>query len=181
MLINKDASTNLQISKSKSCTPYESEEHSTETPFIIAQTMFYFNQTMIGMDEEQTFLIQVYSPKQSLTKFKKKQKKMFTRILKQHNVWMVFEPVQIEDLTTTTKSNKQSKVSFFYTEKRWHHQRDDTIKTCTYANGSIERSYKPKYNATSPTAATEAIVITEIIKAKLGCNILTLDVPNAFI
>ena len=38
-----------------------------------------------------------------------------------------------------------------------------------------------KDEATSPTAATESIMLTGVIEAKQGRDIITLDVPNAFV
>jgi hypothetical protein len=55
------------------------------------------------------------------------------------------------------------------------------VKARTCANGSTQRPYTPKEEAASPTAATEAIMITGVIDAKQRRDIMTLDVPNAFV
>eukprot|EP00957_Ditylum_brightwellii_P059845 4543513-Ditylum_brightwellii.AAC.1 len=64
----------------------------------------------------------------------------------------------------------------FLTEKR-----DKTLKARSCANGSKQRSYIARDEAASPTAATEAILITGVIEAKQNRNIMTLDIPNAFV
>ena len=64
----------------------------------------------------------------------------------------------------------------FLTEKR-----DGTVKARTCANGSTQREYIPIEEATGPTAATEAILITGVLDAKQGCDVMTLDIPNAFV
>eukprot|EP00957_Ditylum_brightwellii_P049881 3781616-Ditylum_brightwellii.AAC.1 len=64
----------------------------------------------------------------------------------------------------------------FLTEKR-----DDTVKARACANGSTQRSYINKDEASSPTAATEAILITGVIKTKQHCDIMMLDIPNTFV
>ena len=55
------------------------------------------------------------------------------------------------------------------------------IKACTCANGSTQKKYIAHEEATSPTAATEAILTTGVIDAKQGRDIMTLDIPNAFV
>jgi hypothetical protein len=59
--------------------------------------------------------------------------------------------------------------------------RNNTIKACSCVNNSMQRSYIPKDKATSPMMATEAIIITSVIEAKQGYNVIMLDVPNVFI
>ena len=57
---------------------------------------------------------------------------------------------------------------------------DGTIKTRTCANRSTHRAYIPREEATSPTAATEAIFVTGVIEAKQRRDVMTLEIPNAF-
>ena len=64
----------------------------------------------------------------------------------------------------------------FLTEKR-----DGTIKARACANGSTQRSYINKEEAASPTVSTEALLTTAVIDAKQKRNIITLDIPNAFV
>ena len=45
----------------------------------------------------------------------------------------------------------------------------------------MQRPYTPKEEATSPTAATESILLTGVVEAKQNRDIMTLDVPNAFV
>ena len=64
----------------------------------------------------------------------------------------------------------------FLTEKR-----DGRVKARACANGSTQRSYIPKDDASSPTAATESILITGVIEAKQKRDVMALDIPNAFV
>jgi hypothetical protein len=64
----------------------------------------------------------------------------------------------------------------FLTEKR-----DGTIKGRACANGSIQRNYIDKDDAASPTVGTEAILITGVIDAKEKRDVMTADIPNAFV
>eukprot|EP00957_Ditylum_brightwellii_P185371 14115004-Ditylum_brightwellii.AAC.1 len=64
----------------------------------------------------------------------------------------------------------------FQTEKL-----DKTIKVRACTNGSMQRTYIAREEAASPTATTEAILITGVIEAKQQRDIMMLDIPNAFI
>ena len=46
---------------------------------------------------------------------------------------------------------------------------------------STQRDYIPKEDAASPTASTEAVLITGVIDAKQNRDVMTLDIPNAFV
>ena len=64
----------------------------------------------------------------------------------------------------------------FLTEKH-----DKTIKgRCVY-NGKSTREWLSREDSTSPTAALESIMLTAIVDAKEGRDVMTNDIPNAFI
>ena len=52
-------------------------------------------------------------------------------------------------------------------------------RTC--ANGSVQRSYIDKDDATSPTVSTEAVLITSVLEAKQNRDVMTSDITNAFV
>eukprot|EP00543_Licmophora_paradoxa_P004739 CAMPEP_0202454640 /NCGR_PEP_ID=MMETSP1360-20130828/12319_1 /ASSEMBLY_ACC=CAM_ASM_000848 /TAXON_ID=515479 /ORGANISM="Licmophora paradoxa, Strain CCMP2313" /LENGTH=74 /DNA_ID=CAMNT_0049073999 /DNA_START=252 /DNA_END=472 /DNA_ORIENTATION=+ len=56
---------------------------------------------------------------------------------------------------------------------------EESRQGCT--NGSTQRAYIPKEEATSPTTSTEAILITGVIEAKQERDVITLDIPNDFV
>ena len=64
----------------------------------------------------------------------------------------------------------------FLTEKR-----DGRLKAQTCANGSTQRTYTAREEAASPTAMTESHIITAIIDAKQNRDVMTADIPNAFV
>ena len=64
----------------------------------------------------------------------------------------------------------------FLTEKR-----DGTIKARACANRSVQRRYINKEEAASPTVSVDALLTTCVIDAKQKRDIITLDIPNAFI
>jgi hypothetical protein len=55
------------------------------------------------------------------------------------------------------------------------------IKARTCANGSTQHQYIQKYEATSPTVSHEATIVTGVIKANQQHDIMTGDIPNAFV
>ncbi len=59
--------------------------------------------------------------------------------------------------------------------------RDRTAKSRTCANGGTQREYKDRDEAASPTAMTECIVSTGVINAKQSRDVVTGDIPNAFV
>jgi hypothetical protein len=48
-------------------------------------------------------------------------------------------------------------------------------------NGKPTREWHDKDETASPTVSTEALFLTAIVDAKEGCDVMTNDIPNAFI
>ena len=64
----------------------------------------------------------------------------------------------------------------FITEKR-----EIIIKVRTYSDDSTQRAYTPKEEAMSLTTAIEYTLITGAIETKQNRDLMTLDIPNAFV
>jgi hypothetical protein len=60
-------------------------------------------------------------------------------------------------------------------------KRDGSLKGRTVAGGNKQRDYISKEDASSPTVATEAVLLSCIINAKEGRDVAVIDIPNAFI
>jgi hypothetical protein len=152
------------------------EEYSTESAHVIAITMSHYMNKMAGMNDEDTFsFIQTYSLNKGLKKFGDRGKEAAQKEMKQLHDRVVFEPILIAEMTQLERKRAMESL-IFLTEKR-----DGTIKARTCANGSTQREYIPREEATSPTASTEAILITGVIDAKQKRDVMTLDIPNAFV
>jgi hypothetical protein len=95
--------------------------------------------------------------------------------LKQLHDRVVFEPIHVDSLDPKEKKRAMESL-LFLTEKR-----DGRIKGRACANGSIQREYINREDAASPTAMTESILITATIDAKQGHDVMTADIPNAFV
>jgi len=86
-----------------------------------------------------------------------------------------FTPVNVRDMTKSERKKAQ-RALLFLTEKR-----DGSIKGRTVYDGSRTREWLHKEDTTSPTAAIESVLLTGVIDAHEGRDVLTADVPNAFI
>jgi len=116
-----------------------------------------------------------YNLKQGIEQFGKKGYEAAMKELKQLNEREVFRPISIQTMTQQEKRRAMDSL-IFLVEKR-----DGRIKARTCANGSTQRSYIEKEDATSPTVLTEAILITAAIEADQQRDIMTVDIPNAFV
>ncbi len=58
---------------------------------------------------------------------------------------------------------------------------DNTIKGRTVAGGNKQRDYISKEDSSSPTVATESVLLSCIIDAEEGRDVAIIDIPNAFI
>jgi hypothetical protein len=95
--------------------------------------------------------------------------------MKQLHFRDTFEPKHWKDLNETQrKSVLESHM--FLKEKR-----DGKIKGQTVAGGNKQRDHISKEDASSPTVATEAVLLTCIIDAEDGRDVAVVDIPNAFI
>ena len=120
-------------------------------------------------------MVQTYGLKAGLKKFGPRGKQAAYKELKQLHQRIVFKPVKVEDLTPQEKAKAMESLMFLV-EKR-----DKRVKARYVADGSSQRPYTPKEEAASPTAYTDSIFVTATIDAKQNRDVMTLDVPNAFV
>jgi hypothetical protein len=95
--------------------------------------------------------------------------------MKQIHDRVAFEPINIQEMIKLEKKRAMESL-IFLTDKR-----DETVKARVCANGSTQRAYISREEASSPTAASEAIITTGVIDAKQKKDVMTLDIPNAFV
>ena len=60
-------------------------------------------------------------------------------------------------------------------------KRDKSIKGRTVAGGNKQRDYISKEDASSPTVATESVLLTCIVDAQEERDVAVIDIPNAFV
>ena len=95
--------------------------------------------------------------------------------MKQLHFRNTFRPKHWKELTQRQK-DMVLESHMFLKEKR-----DGKIKGRTVAGGNKQRSYIPKEDASSPTVATESVLLTCIIDAEEERDVAVVDIPNAFI
>ena len=80
------------------------------------------------------------------------------------------------DTITPSERKRIMKSLLFLVEKR-----DGTKKARHCADGSIQRDWISSDDSSSPTVHTESVLLTAVIDAYEGRDVMTADVPNAFI
>jgi hypothetical protein len=113
--------------------------------------------------------------KKGLEKFGKEGRKAAIKEATQLHDWKCFVPIIVAELSKREKQRAQVALMFL-TEKK-----DGLKKGRVVYNGKPTRGWVSKQEAHSPTAALESITLTCVIDAKENRDVMTADVPNAFI
>ena len=77
---------------------------------------------------------------------------------------------------TQMEQRKAQQALMFLKEKR-----DKTVKGRMVYNGKPTREWLSREDSASPTAALESIMLTAVIDAHKERNVMTCNIPNAFI
>jgi hypothetical protein len=86
-----------------------------------------------------------------------------------------FTPISIADMSPIERRRAQQALMFL-TEKR-----DKSIKGRMFFNGKPTREWLSREDSASPMAALESIMLTALIDATERHDIMTCNIPNAFI
>ncbi len=86
-----------------------------------------------------------------------------------------FRPVNWKDVNEERRK-QILKLHVFVKKKR-----TGQIKACKVAEGNKQRDFISKENASSPTVATESVLLTSLVDAQENCDVAIVDIPNAFI
>jgi len=95
--------------------------------------------------------------------------------MKQLHYRETFKPKHWHELTTEEKKTVLESHMFLKLK------RDNSIKGRTVAGGNKQRDFISKEDSSSPTVATESVLLTCIIDAEEGRDVAVIDIPNAFI
>ena len=155
---------------------HEEVIYSNETARVIATTICHMNVSLGSLTNEQAHqYVQSYSLRKGLQHFGENGRNAAISEMKQLHDRAVFEPIHINEMTQVERRRAMESL-IFLVEKR-----DGRIKARTCANGSTQRLYTERDEAASPTAMTESILITATIDAKQNRDVMTADIPNAFV
>ena len=86
-----------------------------------------------------------------------------------------FSPIHIADMTKEEKRKAQAAL-LFLTENR-----TGNVKGRLVYNGKPTRDWMSHEDTSSPTATQEGIFLTAVVDAKEERDIMTANIPNAFI
>ena len=159
-------------------TSVESEEPETveygsgDTASLIAHAMIQIFQK--GSTEGYNFA-QQFMFKRGLKIFKERGEAAAIKEIDQLVRRNCFTPISVKSLTAKERAKCVNGLMFLC-EKR-----DKTVKGRLVYNGKPTRAWLSSDEAASPTVTLEAIFITSVIEAFEGRDIMTADVPNAFI
>jgi hypothetical protein len=118
---------------------------------------------------------QQYIVQKGLKKFGSKGRAATLKELRQLHDRVCFEPVNVHSMTENEKKKAQEAL-LFLSEKR-----DGSIKGRMVYNGKPTREWLSKEESASPTVSLESLFLTSVIDAKEGRDVMTCDIPNAFI
>ncbi|CAJ1944725.1 unnamed protein product [Cylindrotheca closterium] len=147
------------------------EEHDV---ILIARCMMQIK-AKFDTDEGLNF-IQQYYINQGLKKFGDDGKDAVEKELRQMLLKDCFTPKFVKDMTASKQKKAQSAM-ILLVEKQF----EKTIKGRLVYRGDGTCEWLSREDTASPTALQEAITTTCVIDAHEGRDIMTMDVPNAFI
>ncbi|CAJ1931473.1 unnamed protein product, partial [Cylindrotheca closterium] len=147
------------------------EEHDA---ILIAHCMMQIK-AKFNTDEGLNF-IQQYYINQGLKKFGDDGKNAVDKELRQMLLRDYFTPKFVKDMTASERKKAQSAMMLL-AEKQFK----KTSKGRLVCRGDGTREWLSREDTASPTASQEAITTTYVIDAHEGRDIMTMDVPNAFI
>ena len=151
-------------------------EYAKEEARVIAKIMEHLETKVNNMEKKtHTQLAQTYSLRTALKKFKDKGKEATMGEMKQLDDRNVYYPIKVDELTP--KERKRAMESLLFVVEK----RDSRVKARFCANGSTQREYMDRDETASPTVMTESIFITSVIDAKQNRDVMTCDIPNAFV
>jgi hypothetical protein len=153
---------------------HEKNEYTQESQFMIAKTIHHLNHQSLQEKNDYAFL-ETFGLNKGLKHLGPKGYDAAVEEVKQLHDRRAFKPIQIKDMSQLEKQQAMESL-IFLTKKR-----DGRVKTRACANGSTQREYINEEDTTSPTILTESILITATIDAREKRDIMTADIPNAFI
>ena len=148
-------------------------EYSRQEAMVIARFMHDLSTKARAKDEK--CFGQQYIFNEGLKKFGKRGNKAGSKEMDQLRKREVLYSIHVSEMTAEEKK-KSVEALMFLTEKR-----DKSIKGRMVYNGKPTRKWLSREDAASPTAALESILLTSIIDAKEGRDVMSADVPNAFV
>jgi hypothetical protein len=119
--------------------------------------------------------MQMYYGEAGLNKFGESGKKACFKKLGQMMDRVCYNPILPKDLTAEAKRKVVEGIMIM------NMKRDESIETRLRYNGKSTREWISNEDKSSPTASNEALFLSAVLDAHEECDVMTNDVPNAFI
>jgi hypothetical protein len=151
------------------------EEYSIESAKVIGKIIHYCNTAVANKQHKHHTFVETFSLKRGIRTFGEAAKDAAKSEMKQLHDRTAFAPIMVAELSQRERRRAMESL-LFLVEKR-----DGRLKARNCANGSTQRDFMYKEDTASPTVLTESILLTCIIDAKEGRDVMTADIPNAFV
>jgi len=125
--------------------------------------------------------VQTYTVLKGIKKFGKKALDASLKEMQQLHERVAFEPISIKNMTPQERKRAMESLIFLVEKRNIENPDEKELKARQCANGSTQRAYMSREEASSPASATKSVCITSTIDAKERREVATIDVPNAFI
>ena len=152
--------------------PKEDVEYATSHALLLAR---YIDEISNRVSVHGACYAQQYMVHKGLKVFGEAGRAAATKEMDQLHRRNCFTPISVKDLTPSERK-KAMEALMFLTEKR-----DKSVKGRMVYNGKPTREWLSREDSASPTAALESIMLTAVIDAHEGRDVMTADIPNAFI
>ena len=151
---------------------FSDKEYPDENALMMARVM---QQIKDKVETDGVSFIQQYYITKGLKLFKEDGEEAAIKELEMMLRRNCFSPVHVEDMSESEK-RKAADAMLLLAQKN-----DDSIKGRMVFKGSQTRDWISREEASSPTASHEALCSTCVIDAHEGRDMMSLDIPNAFI
>jgi hypothetical protein len=153
------------------------EQQETNNEYVVHPDAHMFYNTGIERQEPDVVaaIMTQLSLKAGLKAWGSEAKEAVHSEMKQLHFRDTFKPMHWRDLT------HQQRQTILESHMFLKEKRTGKIKGRTVAGGNKQRDFISKEEASSPTVATEAVLLTCIIDAEEDRDVVVIDIPNAFI
>ena len=146
-------------------------EYDPEDAMLIARLIGDINHHYFSGEQHS----QQYILEKGLKKFGKRGEDATLKEVRQLHSRRCFQPTLVKNLTNNERKKAQ-RALLYLTQKR-----DKSIKGRMVYNGKPTREWLGREETASPTASLESIILTAMIDAREGRDVMSADVPNAFV
>lgn len=154
---------------------HEPIEYSTNQAKVAAKYICEINATVSNSKQDDQAFAQSYSLKRGIKVFGDKGMNAAHKEIKQLHERTAFKPIHVATMTPQERKKAMESLIFLVEKK------NGSVKARTCADGSVQRIYTSKQDTASPTVLTESILLTAITEAREKRDVMTVDIPNAFI